>query len=132
PRRAGVSAFGVSGTNAHVILEEAPQETGTTVPAPAATPAVDLPVVPWVVSARSKEALTAQLTRLANGVAGPEPVDVGLSLAETRSGVEHRAVVLGGDMPELLSGLEARAAGQPAARTVSGVKRTGPTALVFS
>ncbi|MFB9414867.1 type I polyketide synthase, partial [Dactylosporangium matsuzakiense] len=87
PRRAAVSSFGMSGTNAHVILEEPS-------PAPAAelSPA-DLPVVPLPVSARTPAALDAQLARL-DATAAPS-VDLGFSLATTRSLFEHRAVRLG-------------------------------------
>ncbi|MEV0570871.1 type I polyketide synthase, partial [Dactylosporangium sp. NPDC050588] len=87
PRRAGVSSFGISGTNAHVILEEAP----ATPPAAAPSP---LPVVPWPLSARTPEALDAQVTRLRQATLA-DPVDVGHSLATGRSAFDHRAVVLG-------------------------------------
>ncbi|MFF8423382.1 type I polyketide synthase, partial [Streptomyces sp. NPDC015680] len=99
PRRAGVSSFGVSGTNAHVVLEQAPEaEEPAAVAAPAA-----LPVVPWVVSARSEAGLAGQVERLRSFVAerpgGSElsPVDVGFSLATTRAVLEHRAVLIGGE-----------------------------------
>ncbi|GAA1539931.1 hypothetical protein GCM10009827_069070 [Dactylosporangium maewongense] len=87
PRRAGVSSFGISGTNAHVILEEAP----ATPPAAAPEP---LPVVPLPLSARTPEALDAQVTRLRQATLA-DPVDVGYSLATGRSAFDHRAVVLG-------------------------------------
>ena len=48
PRRAGVSAFGISGTNAHVILEQAPAEFATVESARKRPP-----VMPWVLSAKS-------------------------------------------------------------------------------
>ncbi|MBX4180252.1 ketoacyl-synthetase C-terminal extension domain-containing protein, partial [Streptomyces geysiriensis] len=60
PRRAGISSFGISGTNAHVILEEAPVQDETEEEA-----AAPLPVVPWVLSGRNEAALRAQADRLA-------------------------------------------------------------------
>ena len=62
PRRIGVSAFGVSGTNAHVIVEEAPAVD----PAPTAAE-TDL-LRPFVVSARSSAALPDQARRLASHI----------------------------------------------------------------
>ncbi|WP_143660621.1 beta-ketoacyl synthase N-terminal-like domain-containing protein, partial [Streptomyces sp. JHA26] len=91
PRRAGVSSFGMSGTNAHTVLEQAPTASPATAePAADAEPPV---VVPWVVSGRSESALQSQAERLAAYVRDREalsPVDVGLSLATTRSLFEHR------------------------------------------
>nr|WP_318306323.1 SDR family NAD(P)-dependent oxidoreductase [Amycolatopsis sp. MEP2-6] len=84
PRRAGVSSFGVSGTNAHVIIEA--------VPAEADEPSAPLPVVPWVLSAKTGPALR-DLARALRSLTG-DPVDVGRALATTRSVREHRAVVL--------------------------------------
>ncbi|MEU3228279.1 type I polyketide synthase [Streptomyces sp. NPDC006976] len=128
PRRAGVSAFGVSGTNAHVIVEEAPEQE----PAPVTAADTALPVVPWAVSARSAEGLAAQAGRLAEAVADQDVTDVGLSLLTTRSPLEHRAVVLGGDAGELRTRLEALAAGEPTPGKVSGISREGLTGFVFS
>ncbi|WP_425435737.1 type I polyketide synthase [Lentzea kentuckyensis] len=86
PRRAGVSAFGVSGTNAHVILEQAE---------PVDVPvSVDVPVVPWVVSAKSVSALASQVERIRS--VEDSRVDVGWSLLG-RSVFEHRAVLLASD-----------------------------------
>ncbi|WP_043510066.1 ketoacyl-synthetase C-terminal extension domain-containing protein, partial [Actinoalloteichus caeruleus] len=92
-RRAGVSSFGISGTNAHVILEGV--ELGDE-PAPAQA----LPVTPWVVSAKSEQALTAQVDRIRAHVetTGPDPVDVGYSLATGRAVFDHRAIVLGDEV----------------------------------
>ncbi|WP_158791531.1 ketoacyl-synthetase C-terminal extension domain-containing protein, partial [Streptomyces sp. NRRL WC-3549] len=56
--RAGVSSFGISGTNAHVIVEHTP------VAEERHEPSVSVPVVPWVVSAKSEAGLSAQKERL--------------------------------------------------------------------
>ncbi|WP_146057835.1 ketoacyl-synthetase C-terminal extension domain-containing protein, partial [Streptomyces sp. SM10] len=80
PRRAAVSSFGISGTNAHVIVEQARADEE---PAPPAVCSV--PVVPWVVSAMSEAGLSAQMERLSAFVAGLDPVDVGFSLVTTRA-----------------------------------------------
>ncbi|MDT0446469.1 type I polyketide synthase [Streptomyces sp. DSM 41886] len=109
PRRAAVSSFGVSGTNAHVVLEQAPPEEPAAV-----TPGPERGAVPWVVSARSAAALDAQVTRLRAAVqAHPEwdPADVGWSLAAGRSPFEHRVVAVGADRAELLDALDAPAGG---------------------
>ncbi|GAA4526058.1 type I polyketide synthase [Amycolatopsis samaneae] len=105
PRRAGVSSFGISGTNAHVIVEQAPGEEaeGGPAPGPGGGP------VPWVVSAKTPEALTAQLARLRSTVeSGPARslADYARALATTRAAQEHRAVVLASTREEVLSGLE--------------------------
>jgi polyketide synthase 12 len=110
-RRAGVSSFGVSGTNAHVVIESAPPESAPPTSAPPTSDGVEarhgVPVVPWVVSAKSASALGAQAARLAEYVGadpGLDVADVGWSLAG-RSTFEHRAVVVGGDRDRLLAGL---------------------------
>ncbi|AGP60413.1 hypothetical protein M271_45230, partial [Streptomyces rapamycinicus NRRL 5491] len=124
PRRAGVSAFGVSGTNAHVILEQAPEPTAQ----PELSPERDeTRAVPWVVTGASETGVRAQAARLKAFVDDrPElrPVDIGRSLASTRSVLSHRAVVVGADRDELLRGLEAVAGGSAVvgeARMRSGV-----------
>ncbi|MFC8126207.1 type I polyketide synthase [Streptomyces sp. NPDC057302] len=123
PRRAGVSSFGFSGTNAHLILEEAPEEARpeaereTPEPSPGS-------VVPWVVSGRTADALREQAARLGAFTAGAtdaSQVEVGWSLATTRSVFEHRAVVVGQGRESLSAGLEALASGEASAGVVSGV-----------
>ncbi|WP_413251887.1 type I polyketide synthase [Streptomyces spectabilis] len=130
PRRAGVSSFGVSGTNAHVIVEQAPLATPAEPVEPAAPVAT---AVPWLVSARSAEALRAQADRLREHVvthADLDPTAVGWSLLSGRSSLEHRAVVLGRGRDAFLLGLEALASGGPGA--VSGTVTEGRLAVVFS
>ncbi|MEV7597320.1 SDR family NAD(P)-dependent oxidoreductase [Kitasatospora sp. NPDC089797] len=118
PRRAGVSAFGVSGTNTHVILEEAPPEPD---PEPPATP--DGPLA-WTLSARTDEALRAQAARLAaalrEDVDGPHPAAVGHALVAERTAFEERAVLVGRDAPALLAALDALAAGEPSPAVLRG------------
>ncbi|MEU6236336.1 beta-ketoacyl synthase N-terminal-like domain-containing protein, partial [Kitasatospora sp. NPDC047058] len=125
PRRAGVSSFGISGTNAHVIVEEAPAMAGPVVPA---TPSAPPAVVPWVLSGRTAEALRAQAGRLRESLLErPEadPVDIGFSLATTRTVFDRRAVVLGGDRDGLLAGLAVLAAGVPTKDVLTGTAAAG-------
>ncbi|MEV5205800.1 beta-ketoacyl synthase N-terminal-like domain-containing protein, partial [Streptomyces sp. NPDC053720] len=112
PRRAAVSAFGISGTNAHLILEQAPvEEDGE--PREAELVGLAGPV-PWVLSARSAAALREQAVRLAGFVTdrlavdpAVDPAVVGSALVRARTVFDHRAVVVGTDRDELLRGLEA-------------------------
>ncbi|MER8162776.1 SDR family NAD(P)-dependent oxidoreductase, partial [Streptomyces sp. NPDC094472] len=126
PRRAGVSSFGASGTNAHVILEQAPappEEDEQTQPVSS-----DTGTVAWVLSARSAEALRGQAAALAERVGGASElssVDVGWSLVTSRSVFEHRAVVVGDDRAELLAAVEALAGGV----SHPGVVQSGAAAL---
>jgi acyl transferase domain-containing protein/acyl carrier protein len=138
PRRAGVSSFGVSGTNAHVIVEDAPPAEpladGVERERPAAAAAVRSAVVPWVVSARSPDALRAQARRLLERVGDDSeltPAAVGRSLTR-RSRLERRAVVLGAGRDELLAGLDALAGGRSAAALVEGEALGGATAFMFA
>ncbi|MEU2822719.1 type I polyketide synthase [Streptomyces bacillaris] len=138
PRRAGVSSFGASGTNAHVILEQAPA-LPTAAPDKQVDPTVapgPVPVaVPWILSARTPDALRAQAAALHERVVaepGLRAVDVGHSLAVGRSRFAERAVVVGADRDELLAGVAALSRGAGAAGLVSGGGRPpGRSVLVF-
>jgi acyl transferase domain-containing protein/NADPH:quinone reductase-like Zn-dependent oxidoreductase/NAD(P)-dependent dehydrogenase (short-subunit alcohol dehydrogenase family)/acyl carrier protein len=148
PRRAGVSAFGISGTNAHLILEQAPpaddgdaEGQDSNEPPVNEHPVNKHPVLAagagcaWLVSARSAAGLAGQAGRLAEFMARRpdlDPGDVGWSLAATRSVFEHRAVVTGIGREKLVAGLGAVAAGRPAANVASGTAaRGGPVRVVF-
>ncbi|MFG2601881.1 SDR family NAD(P)-dependent oxidoreductase [Streptomyces sp. NPDC048462] len=151
PRRAGVSAFGASGTNAHIILEE---DRTPTEPAPAGTPGVPAPApedpaaspasgsLAWALSARDGIALRAQARRLAGHLAAADragnpadPAAVASVLAHSRTAFPQRAVVLGADAGELLREVEALAAGEGTdpARVVTGRAADGRrTAFLFT
>ncbi|WP_240687244.1 type I polyketide synthase [Amycolatopsis suaedae] len=122
PRRAGVSSFGFSGTNAHVVIEEAP-----------ASPAPDDVVVPgpqaFVVSGADDSGLRAQAARLRDFAADPRvPVGGVAAASARRAALSHRAVVVASDRAELLAGLSAVADGCP---DIAGLVRTGPAGVVF-
>ncbi|GAB2920344.1 type I polyketide synthase [Streptomyces heilongjiangensis] len=140
-RRAGVSSFGISGTNAHVVLEEPPAaEARPTEPQDAQDgPAAFAGPVPWLLSARSGDALREQAARLARTVdadgaaAGASPVEVAGALVRSRSLFDHRAVVWGRDRAALVTALDAIAAGTAPDDGVSGVtRRDGRTAFLFA
>nr|WP_211291729.1 type I polyketide synthase [Micromonospora wenchangensis] len=133
PRRAGVSSFGISGTNAHLILEQSPDEpeptTGPAAPRPATT-GQHAPLLAWLLSAKTPEALAGQADRLST-TDEPAP-DIAHSLLVTRSQFDHRAVVLGRDRADLHAGLDALRAGRRAPNLVRGVRRDGKLALGFA
>ncbi|MFE7560010.1 SDR family NAD(P)-dependent oxidoreductase, partial [Kitasatospora sp. NPDC057500] len=135
PRRAAVSSFGMSGTNAHLVLEAPPtaspvEPAAAAGAAPAAVPAgpVALPL-----SGRTPEALAGQAERLLTRLDAPDtdPADLGLSLATTRTHFAHRAVVLGTNREQLARGLAALTAGEPSAQVVTGTADRGRTAFLF-
>jgi acyl transferase domain-containing protein/acyl carrier protein len=129
PRRAGVSSFGVSGTNSHVIIEQAPPVEP--VPAPAETPEV----LSWSLSARSADGLRAQAAKLLSFVeerADLSPLDIGFSLATTRAAHPHRAAVVGTQWEEFLAGLAAIEAGKPARGVIRGAARESQVAFLFT
>ncbi|MFD7455080.1 beta-ketoacyl synthase N-terminal-like domain-containing protein, partial [Kitasatospora sp. NPDC059827] len=156
PRRAGVSAFGISGTNAHVVLEQAPAVPEQPRPADASggdapqaptehgapaepAPPAPAPLVAWPVSARGAAALRGQAERLRGHLAegpslaavGPSPAAVGRSLALSRAALPHRAVVLGRDLGELRAGLAALATGDTSPGLLRGTAVPGRVGFLF-
>ncbi|MFF8774282.1 type I polyketide synthase [Kitasatospora sp. NPDC015120] len=142
PRRAGVLAYGISGTNAHVVLEEPPAEPPTAAPARAPgghrsgsggawKDGTDLLL--WPLSGAGEEGLRAQAARLARYVRetpAVEPADVAWSLATTRSPLPYRGLAVGGGVDELLDGLDGLARGEASTAAVTGKALPG-TAPVF-
>ncbi|MFD6069254.1 SDR family NAD(P)-dependent oxidoreductase [Amycolatopsis lurida] len=120
PRRAGVSSFGISGTNAHVVLEQVPAEAS-------AEPASH-GVVPWVLSAKTDQAVADQARALLSLVDNADPHDVAYSLATTRTAHERRAAVVGADAESLRAGLEAIADGGG----ITGRATRGKLAFLFT
>ena len=145
PRRAAVSSFGISGTNAHTILEEAP--TAGRDPGPGASakdlaggegssPAPPAGPHPLLLSARSPQALAAQAGRLGAQLREhPEQgmADVAFSLATTRAQLEQRAVVVADEREQLLGALDALAREEQPAGVILGHARAGAKlAYLFS
>lgn len=118
PRRAAVSSFGLSGTNSHVIVEQAPQQEKE----PERSPNTSL--VPWFVSARTPDALDAQIARIsAHARTGVDTADIARSLLTTRTVFPHHAIAVGRTADELVSALSAAS---------KRIARRGKLAMMFS
>uniref|UniRef100_UPI00126A0B6E SDR family NAD(P)-dependent oxidoreductase n=1 Tax=Streptacidiphilus melanogenes TaxID=411235 RepID=UPI00126A0B6E len=131
PRRAAISSFGISGTNAHTVIEQPPGVEAEPRTAGRA------PVVPLVLSGRTPDALRGQAGRLRRHlVARPEleTVDAAYSLATARAGFDHRASLVARDRAELLRGLELLAGGEAAGEAAVSVGTVGGgrTAFLFT
>ncbi|MFD7559312.1 SDR family NAD(P)-dependent oxidoreductase, partial [Streptomyces sp. NPDC059835] len=130
PRRAAVSSFGFSGTNAHLILEQAPEARQADETPETAAPTV----LPWLLAAKTPAALREQAARLAEFADAHPEADaaaVGAALATTRTAFGHRAVAVGGDRAELLRVVRELAAGDQSASAVAGETVVGKTVFVF-
>ncbi|MGY6650654.1 SDR family NAD(P)-dependent oxidoreductase [Amycolatopsis sp. TRM77291] len=128
PRRAGVSSFGLSGTNGHLLLEQAPAEEehpGCAVEGP----------VPLILSAKSPAALRARAAGLRTWLRrnpGQPPAEVARALVTTRTAFEYRGAVVGTEPAELAEGLALLEAGETADHVVTGTAHAGAkVAFVF-
>ncbi|MFE3022063.1 type I polyketide synthase, partial [Streptomyces sp. NPDC059256] len=127
-RRAAVSSFGISGTNAHLVIEQAPEdETGD--------PGDAEVTVPWLLSAPNDRGLrdqAAQLLRLVDDGPSVAVADIGRALATTRVAFTRRAIVTGADRAALRAGLSALAGGESAPGLTLGTARDrGKIVFVF-
>jgi malonyl CoA-acyl carrier protein transacylase len=130
PRRAGVSSFGASGTNAHLIIEEAPASTESASGTLRTLSPVSLPL-----SAKTEQALRDQAERLRDHVSShsdTQPLDLAFSLATTRSAFEHRAVVVARDRQEIVDGLNALVRGESSPRVSRASVTEGKLAFLFT
>lgn len=130
PRRAGISAFGLSGTNAHLILEEAPAQKNAT-----ADPQDD-GQFPFLLSAKNQPALRAQAEKII-GLLNHNPAlslsNLAYSLAVSRAHFSHRAALLCDNRANLLSSLQALANHEIAPDTVTTEqRRPGKLVMLFT
>ena len=122
PRRAGISSFGVSGTNAHAIIEAPPE--------PAEAAPVEVPgALPFVLSARDDTALRARAAQLLRSSPAPR-AGLARALATTRAAHEHRAAIIAAGPEDLMAGLAALAQDRPAPHVQRGIARS-PGKVVF-
>ncbi len=141
-RRAAVSSFGISGTNAHVILEEAPALSPAGVYAGdngpgggASSEALSRSPLPLALSAKSEPALRETAARLVSHLERQPQLgltDVAHSLVATRALFEQRAVAIGAGRDELIDALGEIARGGSSARVIRARARKGKLALLFT
>ncbi len=142
PLLAGVSSFGIGGTNCHVVLGESPptQPSVSTfgcrdvVHTTGSGPFGEAQTLVWVLSGRGEDALHAQVERLGAYLdvnSEFDAVDTGYSLAVGRTVFENRAVIIGDDRQEILAGLQTLADGSLGVNTVVGVAGRSGTVFLF-
>ena len=132
PLIAGVSSFGMGGTNCHVVIAEAPKP-GAARRARAPGRTADHPI-PFILSGKNQPALEDQARNLrAHLQEHPELAaeDLAYSLARTRPSFARRAVVTAEGREGLLAGLEVLSRGEVAPGVVLGQARSGRTVFVF-
>ena len=123
-RLAGVSSFGFSGTNAHLVLEDSPHNKETR---SADTPSVCLPV-----SARSEAALKAQAKRLSHALGRSDASlsAIASTLATGRAHLPDRLAVHASTPSEAQAALNAFCSGQQDNRLRSGHVEPGQSSGV--
>ena len=128
PRRAGVSSFGVSGTNAHVVVEQAPKtEPVARQPEPAVTTLVISGKTPARIASTA-----AMLAEWMTGEGADVPLaDVAHTLDHHRTRYKSVAAVCARDRAQAVAGLQALAAGEPAAGVVEPCERSHGSRTVF-
>ncbi len=132
PRRAAVSSFGISGTNAHLILEQAPEPEPAEEPEPSQEPPSPLL---FPLSAKAEPALAEAAARLAAHLREhPElgELDVAHTLASARAALPQRAVAVASDREQLLDALAVLAEGEGSARAIRGEAGEGKLAYLLS
>ena len=109
-RRAGVSAFGIGGTNAHAIIEEPPWQD--VVVNTESMPTQAHLAMPFVLSANTEAALLQQVEKLRRHIDNDRSIgqhnlgDIAYSLATTRTHFRKRLAVVAEDKPELVRKLD--------------------------
>ncbi|WBC14939.1 type I polyketide synthase [Micromonospora sp. WMMA1998] len=132
PRRAGVNSFGFGGTNAHVVLEQAPEPSPRVEPAPVAADAARPFVLP--LSARSPESLASMAGAYRDLLLedGQELADIGYSASRRRAHHDHRLAVVASDATEAAAKLDAFVQDTPQPGVVAGrVPPTGRPKIAF-